>query len=150
MPVNNKSFAKLKLGLYYFRKSVSRFSDNNWACIITYYRVKPYVLSFRKKNKKKSFFLSKSMPNFNFAKVQLITKKILPLLSTTIWPASRPSSVGVKSWCPYLTVGAFRPNAILDRQRENTTHIPLVSSGVIFVLLLFKNQASTARAGPNQ
>jgi len=25
----NKSFAKLKLGIYYFRKSVSRFSENN-------------------------------------------------------------------------------------------------------------------------
>jgi len=27
--IQNKNFAKLKLGIYYFRKSVSRFSENN-------------------------------------------------------------------------------------------------------------------------
>jgi hypothetical protein len=39
--------------------------------MITHYQVKLYVSCFRKKNQKKRFFLSKSMPNFNFAELIL-------------------------------------------------------------------------------
>jgi len=56
MVINNKSFAKLKLGMYYFRKSVLRFSENNWAFIIAYFRVKCYASCFRKKKSKEKIF----------------------------------------------------------------------------------------------
>jgi len=62
--ISIKSFAKLKLGIYYFRKSVSRFS------LLSYQML--YIAFLERKNQKKRFFLSKSMPNFNFAKVQLV------------------------------------------------------------------------------
>jgi hypothetical protein len=87
-----KSFAKLKLGIYYFRKSVSRFSENNevggnlkrslgmGSCTSAMPKgsaFEPATLSsqtlrvvLERKNRKRRFFLSKSMPNFNFAKVQ--------------------------------------------------------------------------------
>jgi hypothetical protein len=79
------SSAKLKLGIYYFRKSVSRFSENNKMGGILKRSLgmaprasampplrKPATLMLRsifleRKNQESRFFLSKSMPNFNFA-----------------------------------------------------------------------------------
>ena len=39
--------------------------------ITTYYHVRRCTSYFRKKNRKRRFFLSKSMPNFNFETIQL-------------------------------------------------------------------------------
>jgi hypothetical protein len=84
--------AKLKLGIYYFRKSVSRFSEDNQmggilkrslgmasppSAMPKGFAFEPATLSnvtlrvLERKNRKRRFFLSKSMPNFNFAEVQL-------------------------------------------------------------------------------
>ncbi|OHB65463.1 MAG: hypothetical protein A2168_09280 [Planctomycetes bacterium RBG_13_50_24] len=61
------SSAKLKLGIYYFRKSASRFSEDNWVlCHKLFLDQMLRILFLERKNQKRRFFLSKSMPNFNF------------------------------------------------------------------------------------
>jgi len=69
------SSAKLSLGIYYFRKSVSRFSENNWIRYHNSVQANAARRVLERKNRKirlgtavaGRFFLSKSMPNLNFA-----------------------------------------------------------------------------------
>jgi hypothetical protein len=43
--------------------------------MITHYRIKRYAYCFRKKKSKEKIFLSKSMPNFNFAEALVMIHK---------------------------------------------------------------------------
>jgi hypothetical protein len=61
--VHFKAFAKLRLGIYYLRKSVFLIFLNNH---LTDYYTMTYCL--KRKNKKR-FFSFQSMPNLNFAEL---------------------------------------------------------------------------------
>jgi len=54
--VSNKGFAKLKLGIYYFRKSVSRFSENNQVLKHNLLSYQFLYRFFRKKKSKEKIF----------------------------------------------------------------------------------------------
>jgi hypothetical protein len=62
----------LELGIYYSRKSVWRFSENKGS---GYHNPNSYrmlrIVLLGRRNRNRRFFLSKSMPDSNFAKVQL-------------------------------------------------------------------------------
>ena len=63
LPTISMSSAKLRLGIYYLRKSVFLIFLNN--LLTTYYK-RTYCL--KRKNKKR-FFSFQSMPNLNFAEL---------------------------------------------------------------------------------
>jgi hypothetical protein len=54
------SSAKLKLGIYYFRKSVSRFSEDDWVlCHNLFLNQMLRILFLERKNQKEDFFFPK-------------------------------------------------------------------------------------------
>jgi hypothetical protein len=81
MPVYKKASAKLRLGIYYLRKSVFLIFLNNH--LTDYYTI-TYCL--KRKNKKR-FFSFQSMPNLNFA--ELIVYK----MKENLWAVSILSTI---------------------------------------------------------
>jgi len=77
--MNIKASAKLRLGIYYLRKSVFLIFLNNRPT--TYYTI---TYSLKRKNKKR-FFSFQSMPNLNFAEIiNFLNQEVLIGLRTIL------------------------------------------------------------------